>query len=246
MKKKLFILSILFLPLFLFGQEALESNLINGLLAYDQAAKNSGTEEDNPDLRNFTHVLQETMLKTDLENLDKFKQTIDTLNFVLEKYKSEKGDFILYHLSSPTMYHWNYIINDHQIVLEDNRYHQYFTEIHNLNQQEFLLISQMDELVFSCNYATVFRKKKNIYVKKTAFGKKAVLTVCNFTHVEDGKGHYSLPLKRITFDYANKTISYGLCTDLETGEKKVGKSAYLNGKFNIKDCDERQGFTKIE
>jgi len=222
------------------AESDLETRLINSLLQYQQGLVNGPTSDDERNLKNFTLLLEEAVSKTKLDHFDKFSTTIDTLNFTWSKYESEQHDFVLYRLSSPMMYHWSYIIKDQKIILKNNDYHQYFTEVHNLNEREFLLISQMDELVFSCNYAHVYHYRRNAYVKKTAFGDRKTLTVCNYTQIEMGTNHYSIPIKKIVFDVDTKSISYGTFISSTTGDKIIAKSKYTNGKFDIPDDDERR------
>jgi hypothetical protein len=116
-----------------------------------------------------------------------------------------------------------------------------------LSKNEFLLIEQKDDLVFSCNHAYVFLKDGDIFKKKKkAFGNKNQLTVCNFTEIDNSTSekpdHFSLPARKISFDNKNKTISYGSCANSMTGNTTIGKAKYINGNFKIKDCDERKDF----
>lgn len=181
--------------------------------------------------------------------IEKLKQREDTVYSHLTRYESENKKFIMY--SFPiNLYHLNYVLqktkNKYKIILKDNKSNNFFTEIHTLNDKEFLLIEQMDELVFSCNYAYVFHKMGNIYKKKKAFGNRNQLTLCNFTEIDNSTpekpDHYSVTARKITFDYKNKIISYGSCTNSNTGKTTIGKASYKNGKFNINDCDERKDF----
>ncbi|WP_296142950.1 hypothetical protein [uncultured Flavobacterium sp.] len=183
--------------------------------------------------------------------IEKLHQRKDTIYSHLTRYESEKKEFILY--SFPIhLYHLNYVLqktnnkNKYKILLKDNKSNTFFTEIHTLNDKEFLLIEQMNEMVYSCNYAYVFQKIKNIYKKKKAFKNKTQLTICNFTEIDNSTSekpdHYSLSARKISFDYKNKIISYGSCRNSSTGKTTIGKTSYKGGKFNISDCDERKDF----
>jgi hypothetical protein len=244
MSRHLLLLVMLSLPLLLVAEPDLETRLISSLLQYQQGQANGPASDDERNLEKFTLLLEEAISKTELEHFHKFNATIDTLHFTWSKYESEQHDFVLYRLSSPMMYHWNYIIKDHKIILKNNDYHQYFTEVHNLNKREFLLISQMDELVFSCNYAHVYQYRCHAYVKKMAFGDRETLTVCNYTQIETGTDHYSIPVKKIAFDADTKTIYYAAFTSSTTDDKVIAKSKYTNGKFDIPDGDEMEAFSK--
>ncbi|AWK03531.1 hypothetical protein HYN56_04555 [Flavobacterium crocinum] len=176
----------------------------------------------------------------------------NTSAFCLKIQKSEDKNFILYTYASP-FYHFNYItktikgnnkIKGYKIILKNNKWHEYFTQIHTLNNNEFLLIEQRDDLVFSCNYAYVYQSNGGQYKQKKAFENRLKLTVCNFTEIENPPNsdpeHQSLPVRTITFDYKNKTLFYGKCHDTNTGKTTTGKATYKNGKFAIKNCNDRK------
>lgn len=256
MKKTLLI--ILFALSFsqLFAQKTVETELVNLL---DKYTTNLTSKEDSLFWKGFEIKFEQLIKDKNITNFDfkQLKAKCDTSYCRITVSKSEDGNFMLFRFA-PQFYNLNYItkaikfngqIKSYQIVLKDNKWHEYFTEIHNLNDNEFLLIEQRDDLVFSCNYASVFEKKGNTFTKKKAFENKIQLTVCNFTEIEEpvmpndqtnSRGHYSLPARKITFDYKNKTISYGSCTNPMTGKTVIGKAKYISGNFKIKDCDERK------
>lgn len=185
------------------------------------------------------------LLNDNILTFKTFKKVADSLNVGYTTKKSENNDFIVFTMSD-NMFHWNFILHNNVIIIRNHKWHQYFTEIHNLSTNEFLLIEQQDDLTFSCNYAFVYQKRKNAYTLKKAFGNKEKLTVCNFTNIENNKTHLSLPVKKILFAYKSKTIMYGTCINAENGEKTLGEASYKKGKFKIKDCDERSGFIEVE
>lgn len=228
-----------------FGQNNREINLINAFVEYKNVNEFEDSLKFNQNLLQLNIAIENALKDENILNFEKFKKITDSLNVNYTIKKSENNDFLLFTMSD-NMFHWNYIVQNNVIVLKNHKWHEYFTEIHNLNENEFLLIKQKDDLVFSCNYASVFKKSNNSYKMKKVFRNKSKLTVCNFTNIEDGNGHFSRPVKKISFDYKNKTISYGSCRNAENEKRTLSKANYKNGKFKIEDCDERSGFIEVE
>lgn len=237
--KKLWTLFLIFtIPFFCFSQKKKESELISSLLDYENAKKNySDNDKDKKKaLKLFTSNLEKAIASGTIENDTYFKQNIDTLNYELTSYYSENKSIKLYHLSDTSMYHWSYLVKNNKIILKENKYHQYFTEVHNLSPTEFLIIKQMDEFVFSCNYASVYQLTTGNYKLKTAFNKRNKLSICNFTHIETQTDHEEIPTRRLQFDASKKKIFF------DDSNNKKNSAVYKNGNFNIADYDERKLF----
>ncbi|WP_289663821.1 hypothetical protein [Flavobacterium panacagri] len=249
------LLSTVFTKVPLSAQESYDKKFLKIVNEYEEKATTS-TENDSILRLNFEKEFETLITNSKLPQFSakELQQKCDTSAFCLKIQKSEDKNFILYTYTSQ-FYHFNYItkaikennkIKSYKIVLKDNKWHEYFTQIHTLNNNEFLLIEQRDDLVFSCNYAYVYQLSGIKYKKKKAFENRFDLTICNFTEIEDlpntNPGHLSLPVREIAFDYKNKIISYGRCFDPDTGKTTTGKAKYKNGKFAIKDCDERKFF----
>lgn len=235
--KKLWILFFsCVIPILIFGQKDLESNLISSLLNYEQNIKNYNgkDEEEKKAFQHFTSILEKAITTGDIEKYNNFKQNIDTLNYKITTYLSENKDIKLYSISNKSMFHWNYLVKNNRIILKENDYHQYFTEVHNLSPTEFLIIKQMDELVFSCNYASVYQLKSGKYILKSAFNKRKKLSICNFTHIETPSNHEEIPTRKLQFDASKKKIFF------DDPNNKKTSAVYKNGNFNIDDYDERK------
>lgn len=253
MKKQIFF-ALFFVFTLQFSGQTTDSELAKTAIQYRISEYH---DENEKHLNAFTQNLELALQQTDdFSEFKEFQKTIDSLNMTLNHYQSEKNNLILHHLSDG-FYHFNYITKNRKIILKDNKNHEYFTEIHSLNDDEFLLIEQMDEGVFSCNYASVFWEKDNEYQRKKAFKNRDKLKICNFTHLQESiplppkdnqslpemkAFHYTLPVRKITFDAENKTINYGKCYNYGTEKTTNGKAKYRNGKFKIEDCDERLFF----
>lgn len=226
-----------------FGQNNREANLVNAIIEYKNVNEFEDSLKFNQNLSQLNFAIEDVLENENLLNLKKFKKITDSLNINYTIKKSENNNLLLFTMSDD-MFHWNYIVDDNAVVLKNHKWHEYFTEIHNLSQNEFLLIVQKDDLVFSCNYAYVFQKSGTSFQKKKAFENRTLLTLCNFTEIQnsppENPEHFSLPARKISFDYKNKVISYGSCINSMTGKTTIGKAKYINGNFKIKDCDERK------
>ncbi|WP_300673331.1 hypothetical protein [Soonwooa sp.] len=239
MMKKLWILFFLYIiPISVFGQKNLESSLISSLLNYEKNKQNlDNSEQELTKARKlFTSDFEKAITSGAIENYNNFKQNVDTLNYEFATYISENKDIKLYRLSDSSMYNWSYLVKNNKIILKENEYHQYFTEVHNLSPAEFLIIKQMDEFVFSCNYASVYQLTSGKYILKSAFNKKKKLSICNFTHVETPTDHEEIPTRKIQFDASKKKIFF------DDPNNKKTSAVYKNGNFNIADYDERTLF----
>lgn len=236
------------------AQNTLDDELKNALLNY-KIAENSWAINDSLPLLHFNEKLETALQQNeDLSSFTKFSKTLDSLEMVMNRINSEDKSLVVYHLLNG-IDHWNYVLKNRQIIVNENKSHEYFTEIHVLNDKEFLLIEQRDDLVFSCNYAYVFKANENGYFRKKAFGKREKLSICNFTNLEESipipppsengtlpvmtGTHYFEPVRKISFNATDKTIDYGICYNYFTQKTHLGKAKYKNGKFKVKDCDER-------
>ena len=247
-----YLISKVFTKVPLSAQESYNKKFLKTLSEYEEKATPSAGNDSVLHL-NFEKEFEKLITGSKIPQfpIGELQRKCDTSAFCLKIQKSEDKNFILYTYSSQ-LYHFNYItraikknnkIKGYKIILKNNKEHEYFTRIHTLNPNEFLLIEQRDDLVFSCNYAYVYQLNNGQYIKKKAFENRLKLTVCNFTEIENPPNsspeHQSLPAREITFDYKNKVISYGKCIDPATGKTTTGKAVYKNGKFAIKDCDDR-------
>lgn len=253
MKNWLFVLLILFTHQ-ISAQKTQDDELKDALLNF-KIIQNSFDMDDNIAYEKFIEKLEYALSESkDLSEFTKFNDALDSLDMVMNRFSSEDKSLLVYHLSDG-FDHWNYILKNREIILKENKSHEYFTEIHLLNDKEFLLIEQRDDLVFSCSYAYVFEENSNGYLRKKAFEKREKLSICNFTNLEESIAitsasdnetlpisesyHYSVPARKITFNAATQMLDYGICYNYFTQKTHTGKAKYKNGKFKIKDCDER-------
>lgn len=245
MKNLIILLFLIFFKNNTFGQTDQEFNLVKAFIDYKNSNELKDNLRFNQTLLRLNVVIEKVLKNENILDFQKFKKITDSLNVNYSIKKSENNSFVLFTMSD-NMFHWNYIVYNNYIVLKNHKWHEYFTEIHNLNKNEFLLIEQRDDLVFSCNFAYIFQKTGTSFKKKKAFGNRTQLTLCNFTEIQNSPpeepDHFSLTARKISFDYKNRVISYGSCTNSITGKTKIGKAKYINGNFTIKDCDERKDF----
>jgi len=247
--KKYLSLILCFLFTLQFSGQIMDSELAKATIQY-RVSEESSTENEKH-LETFTRKLELALQQTDdFSEFKEFRKTIDSLNINLTHYKSEKNDLTLHHLSDG-FYHFNYITKNRKIILKDNRNHQYFTEIHSLNDEEFLLIKRMDEMSFSCFEAFIYHK--NSQDNQFNFSNNKVLSICSWTNVDDSRtgekdaetGLYTVeggmrylePLE-IKFNPKNKIISYTFYR-LKDGKKVTRKAKYRGGDFKIKNYDAR-------
>lgn len=241
MRNALIFVFILIFQIKAFGQTDQENKLINALLEYKTASEYKDSLKFKENTIKLNTAIENSLKNESILAYEKFKQITDSLNVKFVVQKSENNKLLLFTMSD-NFFHWNYIVSNAKIILKDNKWNEYYTEIHNLDMNEFLLIEQRDDLVFSCNYASVFEEKGKSFKHKKVFGNKTKLTLCGFTKTQNLNEHFSLLTKKISFDYKNKIISYGSCVDAITGKETIGKAKYSNGKFKIKDCDERNNY----
>lgn len=247
MKKQIFF-ALFFVFTLQFSGQTTDSELTKTAIQYRISEYN---DENNQHLKAFTQNLELALQQTDdFSEFKEFRKTIDSLNMTLNHYQSEKNDLILHRLSDG-FYHFNYITKNRKIILKDNKNHEYFTEIHSLNDDEFLLIKRMDEMSFSCYEAFVYRK--NSQNNPLPFSNNKVLSICSWTNVDDSRpgekdtetGLYTIeggmkyyePLE-IKFNPKNKNISYTFYR-LKDGKKVTRNGKYRNGNFKIKSYDAR-------
>jgi hypothetical protein len=245
LRNTIILFSILIIQVKAVGQINQEDKLIKAFIQYKMTDEYTDSLRFKQNLLKLNVAIENAIENKNILNYKFFKKTADSFNVNYEIRKSENNNLLFFTMSD-NFFHWNYIVDHKKVILKDHKLHEYYTEIHNLNKNEFLLIEQRDDLVFACNYAYVFQKKGNSFKKKKAFGNKIKLTVCNFTQIENSTpeklDHFSLPTRKISFDYKNKIIFYGSCTNSITGKNSIGKVKYINGNFKIKDCDERKDF----
>ncbi|WP_158973639.1 hypothetical protein [Cellulophaga sp. L1A9] len=207
-------------------------------------------------LRHFMHEIEVIMQSKNIANstIIALKNKSDSLSFKFNSYQSENKKVSLYHFAKG-FYHLNYITkqqNDiaNKIILRDHKMHTYFTEVHTLNAEEFLLLERQDDMSFSCNYATVYEIKEDLLFKKKAFKQGTQLTVCSWTTVDTsyptleestvvlkgGLTHYE-PVK-IAYTFKTKNISYAFYHQTD-GRLTKRKAKYKKEKFRIDDYDVR-------
>ncbi|MDO4729443.1 MAG: hypothetical protein Q4B43_10635 [Bacteroidota bacterium] len=167
----------------------------------------------------------------------------------VNSYKSTNKKYLIYSIGgSKISKHYNFVLqlNEEQkyaVLYKSSSDFYHFKEIHDLGNNHFLIIQQLDDLSFSCYEAQVFSAEKEQVVLKNAFRKNdEKLSVCSFTRVVglDGMEYYA-PIK-INFDPKNKEIFYSFKTwnPKKRQEKTITrKTKYKKGKFNILDYDER-------
>ncbi len=241
MKNTIILLFFILVQGSLFGQSNREMNLIQCFLDYQNSNEYEDSIQYKENGSKLVDALKNVLENDTIFNFQKFKSLADSLEVRFTLQQSEQGDFQIFTMGHQWFY-WNFVLHNRKVVLESHKWGEFFTEIHNLTKHEFLLIAEKDELVYGCNFGYVYRGKGEYFKKKKAFGGKDVLTTCNFTHIENIDSHETLPLRTISFDYAQKIISYGDCFHSMTGKTTIGTAKYIRGKFKIKDCDERDDF----
>ncbi|WP_324026556.1 hypothetical protein QSV08_03295 [Maribacter sp. BPC-D8] len=257
----IFILTISFFKSF--GQGARDIELVDILNKYESIEKTNqydSIEKAKDSLwKIFTNKLETTIQdkNIDLSKFGNLKKKCDSTVFRFDIYYSEDRKLTLYHFANGFI-HLNYLTqqthnNSPKIILKDNRLHQYFTEVHNLNNDEFLLIERQDDMSFSCYYASVYKlnNKNRDPIKKEAFENERKLTVCSWTNVDDSNpiiksdsGTIKSRLKsyepnKLVFDFKMKSLSYSY-NRVKDGKLKKRKSKYRNGKFKIQNYDVRE------
>ncbi|WP_337085156.1 hypothetical protein [Elizabethkingia anophelis] len=171
----------------------------------------------------------------------------------LKQYHTEHGTFTAHSLSN-RLGNWNYVTKKNSngtnnIILKNPDAFAYYTEIHSLNSNEFLLITRLDDMSYSCYVAYVMQLKSDgSTIRKEAFvNKKDALEVCSWTMLDN-----SYPIKDtvagkftsegglqtyqpaiIGFDVKTQTIYFS-----KSG-KKFRKAKYSKGRFEIIGYDER-------
>ena len=236
-----------------------ENELSKALIKYETSQDDN--EKDslwNVVINNFERLLEiENFggIKTQNRyNENKLGSEFITLN----QYYSENKTFTIHTLSSNAG-HWNYVTkenegNTNKIIYKKKNSSDYFTEIHELNSNEFLLFSRFDDMSFSCYNAYVIKYSDNKTIQQKAFkNKQQAFSVCSWTNVDEsytgkkdektglymieGGMNYYEP-KPILYDSNTHTISYTF-NRLKDGKKITRKAKYKNRKFKIESYDVR-------
>lgn len=180
-------------------------------------------------------------------------------NVIIREMYNIGGRFAIHSISA-NMDYWNYVtfgfLDYNTIILENKDFMKYYVDIHDLDDNAFLLISRQDDMSYSCYEASVMQydPPNHNLIRLGAFANgQDTLSVCSWTNVDlsyPGKKdpktglpvmnqelvHYD-PLV-ITFNSKTKTISYSFFSQAN-GKKIIRKAKYLNGKFDIKSYDAR-------
>ncbi len=137
----------------------------------------------------------------------------------------------------------NEVIDSCRIIVKRNAACFQIDSLYPLNSNEFLLVEHMDEMVYSCYYATIYENKGGVFqIKEDGFTDRSMLTVCTFTNLQDYNPEneewysYQHQPRAILYNTRTKVLSY---SEDNTNKKKTSSTKYKNGKFKIEDSDER-------
>jgi len=243
----------LLLVLLTFGQNVVaqvsqEENLIRLLKGLDSVSQ----FDDSILFVQKMNLLKEEIIST-LENdhlmsFETFRSVADSLDFYYELGHSGLEMYELFTFRYNNQ-NWNYVLRNNAILLSEEDVFHKFHELFELKPNELLLITEMDEMSYSCYEAFIIKQGENTT-------KNTVLTVCSFTKVSEigvmpsdsstdepimvGKVHHPDPIQ-IQFDQEKKTISY--CFIRFEDEKTMCRKAnYRNGTFKIESYDAQTEF----
>jgi len=228
------------------AQKTSEDMLIQSFLELNAIETNLDETPLNLAVQKFDNQLIHVLENDDINAFKDFKNGLDSLHsdFTLKK----SGNYELFTLRNG-FDRWNYILKDKKLILKELNTFDYFYAIHELSNDEFLLIKRMDEMSFSCYEAFVYSKnsQENVNNSNTKF-----LSVCSWTNLDEtyyeknpitgeedlkgGLAHYN-PLE-IRFDTKRKIISYSFLSQIN-GKMVTRKAKYRNGTFKIKSYDAR-------
>lgn len=260
-KNQMKLYSILFLTFFFLktsGQNISKNTLVEILRNYENEVYNDAQKDSI--WTSFINEFETTIENAASENttFDQLRKYCDSTYFQFDTFLAEDRKRMIYKFSNGFEY-LNYVVKKfsdetNNIVVKDNRSHYYFTEIHQMNNNEFLLLLRMDEMSFSCIYAQVLSLNDGNVIRKEAFGKnnQELLSVCSWTNIdntftvkenatelyETERGMQYLKPIAINFDPSSLIISYSF-NRLKDGRKMVRKAKYKNGHFKIKNYDAR-------
>jgi hypothetical protein len=247
MKKVIFLTCLLFFSLKTMAQKTSEDMLIQSFLELNAIETNLDETPLNLAVQKFDKPLIHVLENDDINAFEDFKNGLDSLHsdFTLKK----SGNYELFTLRNG-FDRWNYILKDKKVILKELNTFDYFYDIHELSNDEFLLIKRMDEMSFSCYEAFVYSKnsQENVNNSNTKF-----LSVCSWTNVDNSRtgekdpetglytvegGMESLKPLEIRFDTKRKIISYSFLSQIN-GKTITRKAKYKNGTFKIKSYDAR-------
>lgn len=238
---------ILLLSLFssqVFAQKTQEALLIESFV-----------DTHTDDKGKFSHQLRSVLENHDINTFKNFERVLDSLNSTFTIKNSEKGDYELFTLANG-FDHWSYILKNKVIINQSEMTFDFFYEIHNLPNGEYLLIKRSDDMSFSCSEAIIYNGNiKYDYSDISANGSdgKKVLSVCSWTNVDEsypGKidteagreiaegGLKSYKPIEIEFDPKKQLIFYSFHR-MKDGRKITRKAKYRNSDFKIKSYDAR-------
>lgn len=187
---------------------------------------------------------------------DKNQYELSIIN--ISQYTSESNRFICHRISKGFSENWNYVTqkkkdNTYEIILKEEDSNPFYTEIHDLNDNTFLLFTKYIDMSFSCYSAYVMKVENNGVTRQDAFkNKQDVLSVCSWTNIDEsywkndpktgvttlvgGMAYYNaIP---ILFHSKNKTISYTFYSP-EKRKEITRKASFKKGGFNIDSYDAR-------
>lgn len=244
----------------IYAQQTSRDKLIEILDKYEISDKNE--EKDSLWLL-FTEEFEKKIQSSEYD-LEAIKNKFDTLNFRLIQSYSETNTFKSYSISRNYFDTWNYVTktstdNTHEVILKNDdkdESMEYNIEIHDLNPNEFLLLSRSDDMSFSYYSAYVMKYEDHYVIRTDAFkDKQDVLTVHSWTNLDESysvanpaTGLYEIqggtksyePIK-MHFNYKTKTLSYPFYR-LKDGKKIIRKAKYRNHQFNLESYDQREMF----
>ncbi len=253
MKIKIFSLLVLLLSfLNAFGQSKQEALLIQSYLDLN-------SEEAKDELANyftikkFSDCLKYILEHDDIETYKNFKLVIDSLSDSYITKEDEKSGLRLFTLRHG-FDHWNYILKDNKVIYHEEKTFDYFYNVHQLPDDNYVLIKRMDEMSFSC-YEALFCDKNLVYGQNSKFkmmGSK-ILSVCSWTNVDNSRpgerdpetGLYTvvggmeyLKPYEIQFDAKTNTIYYFFYRQKD-GKRIKREAKYKDYGFKIKSYDAR-------
>lgn len=232
----------------LFDEKTQENKLIyalNDFVNVDQFSDSSGYDVR---LNKLVFEMTETLQHDDITTFYRFKKVADSLDFSYEMKPSETSEYALF-LFRYGNDKWNYVLKNREIVFKEEQVFQFFYEVHELNPNEFLLITLLNDMSYSCYEALVFNNLNDTTGT-------SCLSVCSWTNVDESyiDGRDSLtgepviigrmasydPIP-IIYNSKTKSISYSF-ERLEDGKMITRKANYKNWKFIIESYNAQEEY----
>jgi hypothetical protein len=155
MKNIVLIFFALVFQIKVFGQLNQEYKLIKALTEYKEIDMYEDSLRFQQRFKKLNIEIENAITHENILSYKKFEHIADSLNVSFSLKKSENNNLIIFTMAD-NFFHWNYIIENRKIIFREHKWHEYFTEIHNLNKNDFLLINRIDDMSFSCYEAYIY------------------------------------------------------------------------------------------